>query len=180
MSKQVKLITFGLQYGAEGVSQSYDYLEALFNDIKAILLRLQVHTHNNVPGELRQIYGEILICILDIFAVSTKYINEGRLSTSTSQHSMSRYFVIDSMPITFTFFLETFLKRTMKPDDSKAADLKDRLSILVGQETAMVGALNLGVTMDVRTILSRETRTLSGLNHQINDIKLALQGILGL
>ncbi|EWC44970.1 hypothetical protein DRE_01029 [Drechslerella stenobrocha 248] len=124
--------------GAKGVSNTYDYIEQLFDDMKAILARLQVHSRASLPVELRTIYVEILSCILEIIGVSTKYIASGRT--------------------------KRFLKSTFRPDRDAASELKQKLVNLVGQETAMVGALDLAVTTDVLA----QTVVVAGISETID------------
>ncbi|KAK6525845.1 hypothetical protein TWF281_010889 [Arthrobotrys megalospora] len=110
---------------ARGVSQSYDYLQELFDDTKVILARLKIHARKNISLELRAVFIEILSCILEIIGVSTKYVADGRA--------------------------KRFVKGIFRPDDDPASQLKERLKKLVDQETAIVGALSLDVTIDVLT-----------------------------
>ncbi|KAK6528961.1 hypothetical protein TWF694_004188 [Orbilia ellipsospora] len=115
--------TLMLIKGAKGVSQSYDYIQALFDDMEPILSRLRVHTQGVVPSELRIIYVRILACVLEILGVSTKYIRQGRG--------------------------RRYLKRTLRPEEDRASDLTRQLGNLVDEETAMVVALNLHVSGEV-------------------------------
>ncbi|KAK6356045.1 hypothetical protein TWF718_000419 [Orbilia javanica] len=110
---------------ARGVSQSYDYLQELFDDTKVVLARLKIHARKNISLELRAVFIEILSCILEIIGVSTKYVADGRA--------------------------KRFVKGIFMPDDDPASQLKERLKKLVDQETATVGALSLDMTSDVLT-----------------------------
>ncbi|KAK6354148.1 hypothetical protein TWF730_008564 [Orbilia blumenaviensis] len=108
--------------GAGDVSQCYDYIEGLLSYMKAILDRLDIHTEYTIDSRLKDIYTEILACILETIGVSTKYVKAGRF--------------------------KRYLRKIFTEDD-KVNRLKDRLDALVGQEIAIVGALNLNSMMDV-------------------------------
>ncbi|KAF3914874.1 hypothetical protein ABW20_dc0106035 [Dactylellina cionopaga] len=140
--------------GARGASQSYDYIQNLFDDIKIILARLQIHTCNNISPELRTVFIEILSCILEIIGISTKYVTE-----------------------------KQYLKQTLQPDEDHALDLKQQLVKLVDQGIAMVGALNLGVTVDilfqttlVESISEGIDEKVDGLAESVQKISVSMQG----
>ncbi|KAK6350000.1 hypothetical protein TWF696_006252 [Orbilia brochopaga] len=139
--------------GARGVTKSYDYLERLFDDMKAVLARLQVHARKDIPLELRAVFIEILSCILEILGVSTKYIADGRA--------------------------KRFAKGVFRPEDDPASELKERLDKLVQKEIAMVGALTLDITMDVLT----QTTVTGGISKEmdlkIDGIVVSLRNIFG-
>ncbi|KAF3169850.1 hypothetical protein EYR41_001342 [Orbilia oligospora] len=130
--------------GARGVSQSYDYIQELFNDIGPILSRLQIHARNDLPVELKQLYIDILACVLEIIGVSTKYVTEGRT--------------------------KRFLKRILKPEDSRASELKIKLQTLVGQESTLVGALNLEATGSILETTKLTGKIISKLDSKIEDL----------
>ncbi|EPS36037.1 hypothetical protein H072_10431 [Dactylellina haptotyla CBS 200.50] len=109
------LVTDGASMGARDVSHAYDYLQDLFDDIKGILARLQVHTKKQLSGDLSAIFVEILSCILEIFGVSTKYINGGRA--------------------------KRFFKKTFGADEDATSTLKEKLKKLVDEENSKVNNL---------------------------------------
>ncbi|KAK6345274.1 hypothetical protein TWF718_007199 [Orbilia javanica] len=135
----------------KGVSQSYDYIQELFNEIGSILSRLQIHTRKDLPVELRELYIEILACVLEVIGVSTKYIKEGRM--------------------------KRFIKRLLKPDDSRASDLRSELQALVGRESTLVGALNLEATGSVleRSVLTG--KILNKIDSKIDDVADSVEQI---
>ncbi|KAF3227210.1 hypothetical protein TWF192_006693 [Orbilia oligospora] len=130
--------------GARGVSQSYDYIQELLNDIGPILSRLQIHARKDLPVELKQLYIDILACVLEIIGVSTKYVTEGRT--------------------------KRFLKRILKPEDSRASELKVKLQTLVGQESTLVGALNLEATGSILETTKLTGKIISKLDSKIEDL----------
>ncbi|KAK6495581.1 hypothetical protein TWF481_002629 [Arthrobotrys musiformis] len=138
---------------ARGVSQSYDYIQELFDGTKVILARYEVHAKKkNIPLELRAVYIEILACVLEIVGVSTKYIADGRA--------------------------KRFAKGIFQPDDP-AAELKERLRKLVDQETAMVGALSLNVTVDVLAQTTLTGEISKNMDLKIDGIVESLGNIFG-
>ncbi|KAK6505062.1 hypothetical protein TWF481_006985 [Arthrobotrys musiformis] len=126
--------------GAKGVSQSYDYIEELFDGIKPILSRLRIHAGKDISVDLKMVYARVLACVLEILGASTKYVREGRA--------------------------KRFGKRILKPDDSRASELKDKLQRLVEEETALVGALNLEAskaTLDKTTKIDSSVEDIANL-----------------
>ncbi|KAF3180255.1 hypothetical protein TWF788_006775 [Orbilia oligospora] len=110
--------------GARGVSQSYDYIQELFNDIGPILSRLQIHARKDLPVELKQLYIDILACVLEIIGVST----------------------------------------------NRASELKVKLQTLVGQESTLVGALNLEATGSILETTKLTGKIISKLDSKIEDL----------
>ncbi|KAK6514720.1 hypothetical protein TWF281_004916 [Arthrobotrys megalospora] len=136
--------------GAEDVSQCYDYIEDLLDDMKAILDRLDIHAKNTIHSKLKNIYTDILACILETIGVSTKYVKDGRF--------------------------KRYLKKTFT-DDDKVTKLKERLGALVSQETAIVGALNLNTTMDVLEQTTTTAVVVTDIDGKVDGIAQSVQQI---
>ncbi|KAI9813355.1 MAG: hypothetical protein M1826_002523 [Phylliscum demangeonii] len=63
---------------ARDVSAAYDAIILLFETMKESTCRLSVHLQQDISPELRRIVTEILVSLVSICAMSTKYINQGR------------------------------------------------------------------------------------------------------
>ncbi|EPS43344.1 hypothetical protein H072_2611 [Dactylellina haptotyla CBS 200.50] len=139
--------------GAKGVSQAYNYIQELFDDMKAILARLQLHTQKQIPSELHLIFVDMLSCILEIIGVSTKYVSEGRA--------------------------KLFLKRTFQLDD-KAVVLKQQLTKLVDREVAMIAALNLDATSNILAQTVLTDCKIEGIAESIQQVAKRLEDSQGM
>ena len=65
---------------AENVSKDYDALVEIFERSERYLRRLQVFT--TINSALEGILVEIMVELLEVFALTTQQINQGRLSES--------------------------------------------------------------------------------------------------
>ena len=65
---------------ATSVSKDYDALIELFGRLESYLRRLQVFSM--IPPALGQILVKIMVELLEVFALTTQQINQGRLSES--------------------------------------------------------------------------------------------------
>jgi len=66
---------------AIGISESYDALSDLFESVAACLVRFRVYTAKIPPSPMMSnVMVKIMTEVLNVLAVATKQINQGRIS----------------------------------------------------------------------------------------------------
>ncbi|KAL2871688.1 NACHT and TPR domain protein [Aspergillus lucknowensis] len=68
-----------LMNAAKGVSASYDAIEDLMGSLKDFTIRLKAYSKESISEDLSDKLSDILVTLIEIFALSTKTIRRGRL-----------------------------------------------------------------------------------------------------
>ena len=116
---------------ARGVSASLDAIADLLGILKDFTVRLRVYNREDLSQELREKLTEILVTVIDIFARSTKIINEGILNR-----------------------LKSFGKNVLLGNDKEIQSLVARLDKLTQSEDRLVGAETLVETKRTARMMS--------------------------
>ncbi|KAL3490747.1 NACHT and TPR domain protein [Aspergillus germanicus] len=68
-----------LMNAANGVSRSYDAIAELMGSLKDFTIRLKTYSRESISADLGEKLSDILVTLIEIFALSTKTIRRGRL-----------------------------------------------------------------------------------------------------
>ncbi|KAL2832224.1 NACHT and TPR domain protein [Aspergillus pseudoustus] len=68
-----------LMNAAKGVSRSYDAISELMGSLKDFTIRLKAYSRESISADLGEKLSDILVTLIEIFALSTKTIRRGRL-----------------------------------------------------------------------------------------------------
>ncbi|RYP54147.1 hypothetical protein DL769_010400 [Monosporascus sp. CRB-8-3] len=68
-----------LMAAAEGVSSSYDAIQDLMGSLKDFTVRMKAYTQEEISEDLSDKLSDILVTLVEIFALSTKAIKRGRM-----------------------------------------------------------------------------------------------------
>ncbi|EAW12079.1 NACHT and TPR domain protein [Aspergillus clavatus NRRL 1] len=68
-----------LMSAAKGVSSSYDAIQDLMGTLKDFTIRLKAYSREQISDDLSEKLSDILVTLVEIFALSTKAIKRGRL-----------------------------------------------------------------------------------------------------
>ncbi|KAL2843076.1 NACHT and TPR domain protein [Aspergillus pseudodeflectus] len=68
-----------LMSAAKGVSRSYDAISELMGSLKDFTIRLKTYSRESISADLGEKLSDILVTLIEIFALSTKTIRRGRL-----------------------------------------------------------------------------------------------------
>ena len=73
-------LTFNISQAAKNVVASHNTLVNLFERIQLFLQRLNIYTGIQLTIEMRELLGKIMAQVVSILALSTKEMNESRIS----------------------------------------------------------------------------------------------------
>ena len=122
---------------AKDVSESQDALVDIFERVENFFKRLETYIEVPPTAAMTDISVKIMVEVLNIFAISTKEIKQGRTSTCDSLG----YLVISH------FFSEKYLKKLAGRTDLE--DALKRLEKLSQEETRMAAAQLLKITHNI-------------------------------
>ena len=124
---------------ANDVSSSHGVLPDLFEQIQAFLTRLNIYSGIPLTTEMTTILGKIMAEVLSILALSTKEMQEGRISEV--------YFTQDDGSVSDNS-AEKFVKRL--GGKTNIEDALQRLDKLTQEETRTTAAKTLEVTHSIK------------------------------
>jgi hypothetical protein len=73
-------LTFSISQAAKNIVANHNTLVNLFERIRFFLQRLKIYAGIELTTEMRELLGKIMAQVLSILAVSTKEMNESRIS----------------------------------------------------------------------------------------------------
>lgn len=124
---------------ANDVSASHGVLVDLFEQIQAFLTRLNIYSGIPLTTEMTTMLGKIMAEVLSILALSTKEMQEGRISEV--------YFTQDNSSVS-DHRAEKFVKRL--GGKTNIEDAMQRLDKLTQEETRTTAAKTLEVTHSIK------------------------------
>ncbi|KAL2819256.1 hypothetical protein BDW59DRAFT_165118 [Aspergillus cavernicola] len=108
---------------AKGVSASYDAIQALMATLKDFTIRLKSYSRESVSEDLSDKLSDVLVTLIEVFALSTKTIRRGRLL------KFSRNFLLGN---------NDGLQAAMGKLDSGTGRVVDDISVTVNTTSATV------------------------------------------
>ena len=133
---------------AHGVSEKYDWISQLFNQLGEFTIRLQDYGEEDMAEHLQEKITAILTCLLEIIGLSEREVRDGRFRR---------------------YLAATFLKQ-----DDQVKELFDRLATLFEGEERLVQAISYATSQRIDKRTQRIERTVEGTSSDIKEISASL------
>ncbi|KAL4931965.1 NACHT and TPR domain protein [Aspergillus undulatus] len=149
-----------LMSAARGVSSSFDAIQCLMGSLKDFTIRLKAYSKESISEDLGDKLADILVTLLEIFALSTKAIRRGRLLKFT------RNFLLGD-------------NDAIKAAVGKLDDLTRVEAHLVGAETLTESKRTGRVVDDISVTVSATSATVTKTGTTVNQMSMQVNDIQG-